>query len=94
MKAYFKNIQTLLVVVLAALLFFQRGCSSTPPVEPKVITEVVTKWEKKGWTLNKFFVGNNKNPLWHCVGNIQGNRFSIGFKPIHEDRDESKEKKK
>ena len=45
MKAYFKNIQTLLVVVLAALLFFQRGCSSTPPVEPKVITEVVTKWD-------------------------------------------------
>ena len=45
MKDYFKNIQTLLVVVLAALLFFQRGCSSTPPVEPKVITEVVTKWD-------------------------------------------------
>ena len=45
MKGYFKNIQTLLVVVLAALLFFQRGCSSTPPTEPKVITEVVTKWD-------------------------------------------------
>ena len=45
MKAYFKNIQTLLVVVLAALLFFQRGCSSTPPTEPKVITEVVTQWD-------------------------------------------------
>ena len=45
MKAYFKNIQTLLVVVLAALLFFQRGCSSTPPTKPEVITEVVTKWD-------------------------------------------------
>ena len=45
MKSYFKNIQTLLVVVLAALLFFQRGCSSTPPTEPKVITEVVTQWD-------------------------------------------------
>ena len=45
MKDYFKNIQTLLVVVLAALLFLQRGCSSTPPVEPEVITEVVTKWD-------------------------------------------------
>jgi hypothetical protein len=45
LKSYFKNIQTLLVVVLAALLFFQRGCSSTPPTEPKVITEVVTKWD-------------------------------------------------
>ena len=45
MKVLFKNIQTLLVVVLAALLFLQRGCSSTPPVEPEVITEVVTKWD-------------------------------------------------
>ena len=45
LKDYFKNIQTLLVVVLAALLFLQRGCSSTPPVEPKVITEVVTHWD-------------------------------------------------
>jgi len=45
LKDYFKNIQTLLIVVLAALLFFQRSCSSTPPVEPEVITEVVTKWD-------------------------------------------------
>ncbi len=45
MKGYFKNIQTLLIVVLAALLFFQRGCSSTPPVEPQTITEVVTRWD-------------------------------------------------
>ena len=45
MKVLFKNIQTLLVVVLAALLFLQRGCSSTPPVEPKVITEIVTHWD-------------------------------------------------
>ena len=45
MKNYFKNIQTLLIVVLAVLLLLQRGCSSTPPVEPEVITEVVTKWD-------------------------------------------------
>ena len=45
MKDYFKNIQTLLIVVLAALLFLQRGCSSTSPVEPEVITEVVTQWD-------------------------------------------------
>ena len=45
MKDYFKNIQTLLIVVLAVLLFLQRSCSSTPPVEPKVITEVVTHWD-------------------------------------------------
>ena len=45
MKNYFKNIQTLLIVVLAVLLFLQKSCSSTPPVEPKVITEVVTHWD-------------------------------------------------
>jgi hypothetical protein len=45
LKDFFKNIQTLLIVVLAALLFFQHSCSSTPPVEPEVITEVVTKWD-------------------------------------------------
>ena len=45
MKALFKNIQTLLIVVLAVLLFLQRSCSSTPPVEPEVITEVVTRWD-------------------------------------------------
>ena len=45
MKDFFKNIQTLLIVVLAAVLFLQRGCSSTPPVEPEVITKVVTRWD-------------------------------------------------
>jgi len=45
LKDFFKNIQTLLIVVLAAVLFLQRGCSSTPPVEPEVITEVVTRWD-------------------------------------------------
>jgi hypothetical protein len=45
LKDFFKNIQTLLIVVLAAVLFLQRGCSSTPPVEHEVITEVVTKWD-------------------------------------------------
>ena len=45
MKDLFKNIQTLLIVVLAVLLLLQRSCSSTPQVEPKVITEVVTNWD-------------------------------------------------
>ena len=45
MKGLFKNIQTLLVVVLAVFLFYQNSCSSTPPVEPQVITEVVTRWD-------------------------------------------------
>jgi len=44
LKDYFKNIQTLLIVVLAVLLFLQRSCSSTPS-EPTVITEVVTHWD-------------------------------------------------
>jgi len=45
LKDLFKNIQTLLIVVLAVLLFLQRSCSSTPPVEPTVITEIVTHWD-------------------------------------------------
>ena len=45
MKDLFKNIQTLLVVVLVVILFFQRNCSSTPPLEPEVITEVITRWD-------------------------------------------------
>jgi hypothetical protein len=45
LKGYFKNIQTLLIVVLAVLLFYQKSCSSTPPVEPQTITEVITRWD-------------------------------------------------
>ena len=44
MKDYFKNIQTLLIVVLAVLLWLQKSCSSTPS-EPTVITTVVTEWD-------------------------------------------------
>lgn len=44
MKDYFKNIQTLLIVVLAVLLWLQKNCSSTPS-EPTVITTVVTEWD-------------------------------------------------
>ena len=45
MKDFFKNIQTLLIVVLAVLLFYQKSCSPTPPVEPQTITEVITRWD-------------------------------------------------
>jgi len=45
LKGYFKNIQTLLIVVLAVLLFYQKSCSSTLPVEPQTITEVITRWD-------------------------------------------------
>jgi len=45
LKDFFKNIQTLLIVVLAVLLFYQKSCSPTPPVEPQTITEVITRWD-------------------------------------------------
>ncbi len=45
MKDYFKNIQTLLIIVLVALLFLQRSCSSPNPIDPVTITEIVTKWD-------------------------------------------------
>ena len=54
MKNLFKNIQTLLIVVLAVLLLLQRSCSSTPQVEPEVITEVVTKWDTLEVTNTKY----------------------------------------
>jgi hypothetical protein len=54
LKVLFKNIQTLLIVVLAVLLLLQRSCSSTPPVEPEVITEVVTKWDTLKVTKTKY----------------------------------------
>ena len=45
MKDFFKNIQTLLIVVLIALLFFQRSCSSTPTPEPEVITKIEVRYD-------------------------------------------------
>jgi len=54
LKDYFKNIQTLLIVVLVVLLFLQRSCSSTPVPEPKVITETVTKWDTVSITKTEY----------------------------------------
>jgi len=45
LKDLFRNLQTLLIVVLAVFLFLQRSCSSTPKVEPEIITEIVTKFD-------------------------------------------------
>jgi len=45
LKDFFKNIQTLLIVVLIALLFFQRSCSSTPTPDPEVITKIEVKYD-------------------------------------------------
>jgi len=54
LKVLFKNIQTLLIVVLAVLLLLQRSCSSTPKVEPEVITKVVTQWDTLEVTKTKY----------------------------------------
>jgi len=54
LKDYFKNIQTLLIVVLVVLLFLQRSCSSTPVPEPKIITETVTKWDTVSITKTEY----------------------------------------
>ncbi len=52
MKAFFKNIQFLLIVVLVVLLLLQRSCSSDPTIsEPTIITKVETKWDTI--TINK-----------------------------------------
>ena len=40
--------------------------------------EIVTQYDKKGWALKKFEVGDKKL-LWHCVGS-DTTRISIGFK--------------
>ena len=46
MKPYFKNIQTLLIVVLLVLLWLQRSCSSSPGItEPQVITKVEVRYD-------------------------------------------------
>jgi len=46
LKAFFKNIQTLLIVVLLIVIFLMRSCSEeNTPIEPKIITKVETKWD-------------------------------------------------
>jgi len=46
LKPYFKNIQTLLIVVLLVLLWLQRSCSSSPEItEPQVITKVEVRYD-------------------------------------------------
>ena len=38
--------------------------------------KIITKWEKKGWQINRF-----EPPIWHCVGSYT-NRVSFGFKKL------------
>ena len=46
MKVFFNNIQTLLIVVLVAIILFTRSCSGgKTSVEPKIITKVETRWD-------------------------------------------------
>ncbi len=46
MKDFFKNIQTLLIVVLVVVILFMRGCGrESINTEPKVITKIETKWD-------------------------------------------------
>ena len=49
MKEIFKDIKTLLIVVLVAIILFMRACSggknSTVVTEPTIITKTVTKWD-------------------------------------------------
>ena len=44
--------------------------------------KIHTKWEKKGWNLNWFQLGNCENPTWHCIYS-DCNRFSIGFQVLN-----------
>tara|TARA_B100001287_G_C22634886_1_gene507019 strand:- start:234 stop:1253 length:1020 start_codon:yes stop_codon:yes gene_type:complete len=45
--------------------------------------EIITKWEKKGWNINRFVA-----PVWHCLGSWT-NRISIGIAyPIKTGHDE------
>ena len=46
MKDFFKNIQTLLIVVLVVVILFMRSCGGeNTNVEPKVITKIETKYD-------------------------------------------------
>jgi len=49
LKKIFKNIQSLLIVVLVVIILFMRGCSNnrdqTPLTEPIITAEVKVKWD-------------------------------------------------
>lgn len=45
MKNSFKNIQTLLIIVLVVLLFLQRSCSSDPIPDTKIVTKIEVKYD-------------------------------------------------
>lgn len=46
MKKYFKNLQTLLIVVLVVIVLLMRNCSGDPvPVDPVIITKIETQYD-------------------------------------------------
>jgi len=45
LKNSFKNIQTLLIIVLVVLLFLQRSCSSDPIPDTKIVTKIEVKYD-------------------------------------------------
>jgi hypothetical protein len=45
LKVWFKNIQSLLIVVLVVIIFLMRGCSSTPAsTEPRIERDTITEY--------------------------------------------------
>jgi len=41
--------------------------------------EIITEWDNKGLNCHTFEVKPDK-PCWHCVGSLNANRISFGFK--------------
>ena len=69
MKAFFNNIQTLLIVVLVAIILFTRSCSGgKTAIEPKIVTKVETKWD----TVN--VVKEVSGPDWK-ISSIERQKF-------------------
>ena len=44
----------------------------------KETNKIITKWEKKGWQVNRFHP-----PIWHCVGSYT-NRISFGYRVVEQ----------
>lgn len=54
MKKYIGSIQSLLIIVLAAVLLYQSQCSRKPDVEPEVIVTIETKWDTVSVTQTEY----------------------------------------
>jgi hypothetical protein len=54
MKKYVGSIQSLLIIILAAVLLYQSQCSRKPDVEPEVIVTIETKWDTVNVTQTEY----------------------------------------